>query len=118
MHALCLARSTVALVLRRLGLNRLALLDPSPPVVRYERERSGEMIDLDIKSLGSFERIGHRMSGDRTGQSKSRGIGWDHLHVAIDDASRLEFSRFSRGSHAASLLLAIIVDGWGDPPFA
>lgn len=50
------------------------------------------MMHLDIKSLGRFERIGHRISGDRTGQSKSRGIGWDHLHVAIDDASRMAYT--------------------------
>lgn len=91
-RALGLARSTVGLVLRRLGLNRLNMLEPRPPVIRYERERPGEMIHLDIKSLGRFERIGHRISGDRTGQSKSRGIGWDHLHVAIDDASRLAYT--------------------------
>jgi transposase InsO family protein len=91
-RALGLPRSTVGLVLRRLGLNRLALLEPKPAVVRYERERPGEMIHLDIKSLGRFERIGHRISGDRSGQSKSRGIGWDHLHVAIDDASRLAYT--------------------------
>lgn len=91
-RTLGLARSTVGLVLRRLGLNRLTRLEPRPPVIRYERERAGEMLHLDIKSLGRFERIGHRMTGDRTGQSKSRGIGWDHLHVAIDDASRLAYT--------------------------
>ena len=96
-QALGLARSTVGLVLRRLGLNRLALLEPRPPVIRYERERPGEMIHLDTKSLGRFERIGHRISGDRTGQSKSRGIGWDHLHVAIDDASRLAYTEVLPG---------------------
>lgn len=96
-QALGLARSTVGLVLRRLGLNRLALLEPRPPVIRYERKRPGEMIHLDIKSLGRFERIGHRMTGDRTGQSKSRGIGWDHLHVAIDDASRLAYTEVLPG---------------------
>jgi transposase InsO family protein len=91
-RALGMARSSVGLVLRRLGLNRLARLEPRPPVIRYERQRAGEMIHLDIKSLGRFERIGHRISGNRTGQSKSRGIGWDHLHVAIDDASRLAYT--------------------------
>ena len=74
-RALGLARSTVGLVLRRLGLNRLALLEPRPPAIRYERERPGEMLHRDIKSLGRFERIGHRITGNRTGQSKSRGIG-------------------------------------------
>lgn len=62
------------------------------PVIRYERRLPGEMIHLDIKSLGRFERVGHRISGDRTGQSKSRGICWDRLHVAIDDASRLAYT--------------------------
>lgn len=61
-------------------------------MIRYERRLPGEMIHLDIKSLGRFERVGHRISGDRTGQSKSRGICWDRLHVAIDDASRLAYT--------------------------
>jgi len=51
------------------------------------------MIHLDIKKLGRFDRIGHRITGDRTGQSNSRGIGWEFVHVAIDDASRLAFSQ-------------------------
>ena len=55
-RALGMARSTVGLILRRLGLGRLALLDPKPPVVRYERSRPGEMIHLDIKKLGRFDR--------------------------------------------------------------
>lgn len=107
-----LARSTVGLVLRRLGLNRLALLEPRLPVVRYERQRPGEMIHLDIKSLGRFERIGHRISGDRTGQSKSRGIGWDHLHVAIDDASRLAYTEVlpSLGREDATAFLTRALD--------
>jgi transposase InsO family protein len=112
-RALGLARSTVGLVLRRLGLNRLSLLDPRPPVIRYERQRPGELIHLDIKSLGRFERIGHRITGDRTGQSKSRGIGWDHLHVAIDDASRLAYTEVlpSLGREDATAFLARAL-GW------
>jgi hypothetical protein len=51
------------------------------------------MIHLDIKKLGRFERVGHRITGDRTGQSNSRGIGWEFVHVCIDDASRLAFSQ-------------------------
>ena len=84
--------STVGGILRRLGLGRLAALDPKPAIVRYERERPGELIHLDTKKLGRFERIGHRITGDRTGQSNSRGIGWEALHVCIDDASRLAYS--------------------------
>ena len=65
--------ATVSRVLRRLGLNGIAALEPAEPVRRYERERPGELIHIDIKKLGRFERTGHRITGDRTGQSKSRG---------------------------------------------
>jgi transposase InsO family protein len=61
-------------------------------VRRYERERPGKLIHIDIKKLGRFERTGHRITGDRTGQSKSRGIGWEYLHLAVDDHSRLAYS--------------------------
>ena len=62
-------------------------------VERYERERPGELIHIDIKKLGKFERVGHRITGDRTGQSNSRGVGWEFVHVCIDDASRIAFSQ-------------------------
>jgi transposase InsO family protein len=87
------SRATVSRTLRRLGLNRLSALDPVEPVRRYERQRPGELIHIDIKKLGRFNRIGHRITGDRTGQSNSRGVGWEFVHVAIDDASRLAFSK-------------------------
>ena len=60
---------------------------------RYERAHPGELIHIDIKKLGRFERIGHRITGDRTGQSNSRGVGWEYVHVCIDDASRVAFSQ-------------------------
>jgi transposase InsO family protein len=85
--------ATVSRILRRLGLNRIAALEPAEPVRRYEREHPGELIHIDIKKLGRFDHVGHRISGNRTGQSKSRGIGWEFVHVSIDDASRLAFSR-------------------------
>ena len=86
-----LPRSTVGAVLRRLGLGRLANLDPKPAVVRYERSLPGEMIHLDIKKLGRFEVEGHRVTGDRR-KGSSRGAGWDFLHVCVDDASRLAYT--------------------------
>lgn len=92
-----MARSTVSVVLRRLGLGRLSALDPREPVVRYERERPGELIHLDIKSLGRIDGLGHRVTGQRSGQTRNRGIGWDHLHVAIDDASRLAYTEILPG---------------------
>jgi transposase InsO family protein len=84
--------ATVSRILRRLGLNRIAGLEPAEPVRRYEREHPGELIHIDIKKLGRFERIGHRITGDPQ-QGKSRGAGWEFVHVCIDDASRLAFSR-------------------------
>src|SRR5690606_29257626 len=66
---------------------------PAEPVRRYERENPGEMIHVDIKKLGRFDRVGHRITGDRAGQSSSRGVGREFVHVAIDDASRVAFSQ-------------------------
>jgi len=80
-----MARSTVGLVLRRLGLGRLKNLEPPIPIVRYERALPGEMIHLDIKKLGRFEVEGHRVTGDRQ-KGRSRKAGWDFLHVCVDDA--------------------------------
>ena len=91
-RALGMALSTVGLVLRRLGLNRLTLLEPRPPVVRYERERPGELIHLDIKKLGKINGIGHRFAPRGPGMHANKGHGWDYLHVAIDDASRLAYT--------------------------
>ncbi len=91
-RALGLPRSTVGAVLHRLGLGRLAALDPKPPVVRYQRERPGELIHIDTKKLGRIGGIGHRITGHHVGMHKSRGIGWEVLHVAIDDASRLAYT--------------------------
>lgn len=89
--ALGMPRSSVGAILRRLGLNRLSALEPKPEIVRYERAAPGELIHLDIKSLGRIDGVGHRITGSRAGQSRNRGIGWDHLHVAVDDASRLAY---------------------------
>ena len=95
------SRSTVSRILRAARLSRAKDLDPPCPVVRYEREHPGELIHLDIKKLGRFEQIGHRITGDRTRQSSKRGerggktwgAGWEFVHVCIDDASRIAFSQ-------------------------
>ena len=89
---LAMPRSTVGVVLRRLGLGRLKALDAPPPAIRYERARPGELIHIDTKKLGRIDAIGHRITGDRRGQSRKRGTGWEALHVAIDDASRLAYT--------------------------
>ncbi len=85
--------ATVSRILKRLGLNRLAAIEPAEPARRYERENPGELIHIDIKKLGRFEQVGHRITGDRTGQSNNRGVGWEFVHVCIDDASRVAVSQ-------------------------
>jgi transposase InsO family protein len=84
--------ATISRILKRLGLNRLSALEPAEPIRRYERATPGEIVHIDIKKLGKFNRIGHRVTGERMGQSKSRGIGWEYVHLAIDDHSRLAYS--------------------------
>jgi transposase InsO family protein len=91
-RSLGMARSTVGLLLRRLGLGRLSLIDPKPPVVRYEKAAPGELIHIDIKTLGKIDGVGHRITGQHSGYHRARGVGYEHLHVAIDDASRLAYT--------------------------
>src|SRR5499427_10468905 len=98
--------ATVSRILKRLGLNRLSALEPAEPVRRYEREQPGELIHIDIKKLGKIDGIGHRITGDRRGQSNRRargeGLGWEFVHVCIDDASRIAFSRVLKDEKKAS----------------
>ena len=88
--------ATVSRVLKRLGLSKLSALEPAQPHRRCQREQPGEMIHIDIKKLGKFNQIGHRITGDRKGQSNSRGVGWEYVHVCIDDASRVAFSKIMK----------------------
>lgn len=85
------SRATVSRVLRRAGLSRLSDLRPDEPVQRYEREHPGELLHIDIKKLGRFDKVGHRITGDRT--QRARHIGWDYVFVAVDDHSRLAFTQ-------------------------
>jgi transposase InsO family protein len=84
-----LARSTVAAHLAAAGLGRLSRLEPAAPVRRYQRQRPGELLHLDVKKLARFRRVGHRITGSR--RNPSDGAGWEFVHVAIDDASRLAY---------------------------
>ena len=90
---LAISPATVSRILRHLGLNRLSALEPAEPVRRYEREHPGELIHIDIKKLGKFNEIGHRITGDRTGHSNRRRLGWEYVHVCIDDHSRVAFAK-------------------------
>jgi hypothetical protein len=100
-----LPRATVARLLRRNGLSRLRALDPVEPVVRYERARPGELVHLDVKKLGRIDGVGHRIHGDYT--RRARGVGWEFVHVAIDDKTRLAYSEVlpdERGVTATAFL--------------
>ena len=81
--------STVYRILARQGLSRLKALEPAEPTRRYERASPGELIHLDIKKLGRFSAVGYRITGDHS--RRTRGVGWDYVHVCIDDASRIAF---------------------------
>src|SRR6266852_2264265 len=84
--------ATVSRVLKRLGLNRLSALEPAEPVRRYEREHPGELIHIDIKKLGKFDRIGHRITGRYPGAvNRHHGIGWEFVHVYNEDTLRVAF---------------------------
>jgi transposase InsO family protein len=94
--------ATVSRVLHRLGLNKLSALEPEP-VRRYEREHPGELIHLDIKKLGRIGSVGHRITGRYPGAvNRHLGIGWEFVHVCIDDASRVAFVQVMPDQRKAS----------------
>ncbi len=86
-----MARSTVSAWLRRMGLGLLRALTPARVVKRYEKQRPGELLHLDVKKLGRFRQPGHRFTGRGPGHHSNRGIGWDFVHVCIDDHSRAAY---------------------------
>lgn len=98
--------STVSAVLAKHGLGPQAALEPPKPSNRYERRQAGELLHLDIKKLARFFRPGHRVTGSRLGQSD--GAGWEFVHVAIDDYSRIAYAEIlpnERGATCAAFAL-------------
>jgi transposase InsO family protein len=87
-ETLGIAHSTVSAVLKREGLGRLPRLEAEPDN-RYERPRPGELVHIDVKKLGGIELPGHRVTGDRS--KRSRGAGWEYVHVCVDDCTRLAY---------------------------
>lgn len=97
--------STVSAVLARNGVGSQAALEPPRPPCRYERRHAGDLLHLDIKKLVRFDRPGHRITGSRLAQS--RGAGWEFVHVAIDDFSRLAYAEIlpnERGATCAAFM--------------
>jgi transposase InsO family protein len=88
-ETLSMPLSTVSTVLTRIGLGPLSRLEPAEPANRYERKRPGELLHIDVKRLGRIGRPGHRVNGDR--RTRSRGIGWEYVHVCVDDATRIAY---------------------------
>ncbi len=100
-----LSAATVSRILQRLGISRMRGLDPIPAAVRYEHACPGDLLHLDIKKLGRIGCVGHRIHGDRTQHVKH--VGWEYVHVAIDDHSRIAFSQVmpnEKGLSAATFL--------------
>jgi transposase InsO family protein len=101
------SRATVYRVLKRHGLNRLKYLLPAPPpVIRYERDTPGELVHLDIKKLGRFDKPGVRGTGNRA--DRNEGAGTESLHVAIDDHSRVGFACVHPNEKIPSVIAALI----------
>jgi transposase InsO family protein len=100
---LAMARSTVQGLLRAAGLSRLGRLGLEP-VRRYERERPGELVHIDIKRLGRIGHVGKRITGNKTGANTNARLGWDAVHIAIDDATRLAYAEVLPDQSARSAI--------------
>lgn len=88
-----ISKASVSRILNRRGLSLLSALEPQPPRPRYERASPGEIIHIDIKKLGRFNRVGHRITRDLAGHTGTGRPGWEFVHVAIDDHSRIATAR-------------------------
>jgi transposase len=97
-----LSPATVSRILKCAGF-RMKDIDPAEPVRRYERQRPGEMIHIDIKKLGRFAQAGHRVTGTRQ-NCRNQGAGWEFAHVAIDDNSRIAFSQIRKDEKKGSAI--------------
>lgn len=93
-QALRMPLSTVSVVLQRIGLGKLSRLEPPEPPNRYQRRHPGELVHIDVKKLARIDGAGHRVHGDRGRQTNRRGakrIGYEYVHVCVDDATRLAY---------------------------
>jgi transposase-like protein len=112
--ALSMPLSTVSGILTRIGLGKLSRLEPPEPPNRYERRTPGELIHIDVKKLGRIGRgAGHRVSGNRGPGQRSRGAGWEYVHVCVDDATRLAYVEVLPDEKAITAVAFLSLD----PPF-
>jgi transposase len=93
-ETLGMPHSTVSGILTRIGLGKLWRLEPFEPPNRYEKQRPGELVHVDVKKLGKIARPGHRVTGRVSGAGHHRRayeLGWEFVHVCVDDATRLVY---------------------------
>jgi transposase InsO family protein len=108
-EVLQMATSTVSAVLKRIGLGKLSRLEPPEPIRRYEKSRPGELVHIDVKKLGRIARVGWRITG-KQGRAvpgyhrKENQLGWEFVHVCVDDATRLAYVEVLRDERAASAI--------------
>ena len=110
-EVVAVSRATVARTLAQFGVARLKALTAPPVVIRYEWPRPGQLLHLDIKKLGRIAHVGHRITGDRHGQA--RGIGWEFVHICVDDCSRVAYAEVlanEQGATVAAFLRRAV--GW------
>jgi transposase InsO family protein len=100
-RAVGVSAATIARILRRVGMSRRQRLEPPPMGRRYEHDAAGDLLHLDTKKLGRICGIGHRISGQR--QHRARGIGWEFLHIAIDDHSRVAYMELLNDERGATM---------------
>jgi transposase InsO family protein len=110
-EVLAMPVSTVSGILTRIGLGRLSRLEPLEPPNRYERQRPGELVHIDVKKLGRIRGVGHRVTGSRASQRGTRqegrrvGVaGWEFVHVCVDDATRLAYVEVLADEKAATAI--------------
>jgi transposase InsO family protein len=111
---LAMALSTVSAVLLRVGLGKLSRLEPLEPPNRYERRHAGALLHIDIKKLARIpdRGAGHRVHGNRRLQrsptkfnaagQRERQVGWEYVHVCVDDATRLAYAEVLGDEKAAT----------------
>src|SRR5215210_2250505 len=105
-EVLGMALSTVSGVLTRIGMGKLGRLGLEP-AQRYERERPGELIHIDVKKLGRIARPGHRMTGTRAARGyhrRAHNLGWEYVHIAIDDCTRLAYAEVLPDETSATVI--------------
>src|SRR5574341_2045117 len=102
------SRATVSRILKRCGLSLLSALEPQQPRPRYERAKPGELVHLDIKKLARFNAVGHRITGDKSKPTATRGVGFEFVHVAIDDHSRVATAEILPDEKKESAVAALI----------